>query len=83
MLYCRPSPISWITNQKFKSKGCDWILGNIVGQNTSTFGGEENSILFKTNKSEESWHTMTKAAVANRLVNEIINELGTNYVNQI
>tara|TARA_B100000131_G_scaffold317846_1_gene360601 strand:+ start:1823 stop:3247 length:1425 start_codon:yes stop_codon:yes gene_type:complete len=75
--------LSQLTNQKFKSKGCDWILGNIVGQNTSTFGGEENSILFKTNKSEESWPTMTKAAVANRLVNEIINELGTNYVNQI
>ena len=72
-----------LTKEKFKSKGCDWILGNEVGQNTSTFGGDNNLIFFKSNQKEESWPKMSKKEVANRLVNEIINELSINASNKI
>ena len=72
-----------LTNEKFKNKGCDWILGNEIGQNTSTFGGDNNLIFFKSNQKEESWPKMSKKEVANRLVNEIINELSVNASNKI
>ena len=37
----------------------------------------------KSNQKEESWPKMSKKEVANRLVNEIINELSINASNKI
>ena len=65
------------TKEKLLKKGCDWILGNKVGTGTTTFGGDENSIIFASNSSFEFWPKMSKSDVANRIafkVNEFLKE---------
>jgi len=65
------------TKEKLLKKGCDWILGNKVGTGTNTFGGDENSILFASNSSFETWPKMSKSDVAKRIalkVNEFLKE---------
>ena len=57
---------------KRKRKGCDWILANDVSEGTGTFGGTENTIHYITNDGVTDWPKMTKQAVAERLVEEIL-----------
>ena len=57
---------------KCKNKNTDWILANDVSPDTGTFGGDANTIhLVDGTDSVESWPTMTKDEVADRLVSRI------------
>jgi phosphopantothenoylcysteine decarboxylase/phosphopantothenate--cysteine ligase len=57
---------------KCKAKNTDWILANDVSPQTGTFGGDANTIqLVDGNDTVESWPTMTKSQVADRLVERL------------
>ena len=57
---------------KCKNKNTDWILANDVSPNTGTFGGNTNTIhLVGHTDAVESWPTMTKDEVAERLVSRM------------
>ena len=53
------------------TKGCDWILANDVAPGTGTFEGDSNTVHLITAEASESWPTMGKAAVAERLARRI------------
>ena len=53
---------------KLHRKGCDLIVANSVAEGTTTFGGESNEVQVISAEGIESWPSMTKAAVAERLV---------------
>ncbi|MCE3005550.1 MAG: bifunctional phosphopantothenoylcysteine decarboxylase/phosphopantothenate--cysteine ligase CoaBC [Rickettsiales bacterium] len=57
---------------KRKSKHCDMVLANNVADG-KVFGAEDNTILFLSEAGEASWPTMSKHAVAEKLVDEISN----------
>lgn len=61
---------------KRSKKGCDWMLANDVSPATGTFGGDANTIHLITESGIEDWPTMTKAEVAERLVERIAAHLG-------
>lgn len=54
---------------KLARKRCDWVLANDVSPATGTFGGADNTIhLIRADGSpDETWPTMAKAEVAERL----------------
>jgi phosphopantothenoylcysteine decarboxylase/phosphopantothenate--cysteine ligase len=60
---------------KLKAKGADWILANDVSPRTGVMGGDENTIHLVSAAGVEDWPTMTKAAVAERLVGRIADAL--------
>jgi len=53
------------------AKGCDWILANDVAPGSGTFDGDSNAVHLITAEATESWPTMGKAAVAERLATQI------------
>ena len=54
---------------KLERKGCDWLLANDVSTGTSTFGGDDNSILWLTQSGDhEEWPRMSKQSVAEQLI---------------
>ncbi len=61
---------------KLKSKGCDWILANIVGGDDSmgeqTFGSELNRVSFISSSKTERWPLMDKKALALLLKDRIV-----------
>ncbi len=57
--------------EKRLAKGCDWILANDVAPGTGTFEGDSNTVHLITAEATESWPTMGKAAVAERLARRI------------
>ena len=62
---------------KCKNKNTDWILANDVSPDTGTFGGDANTIhLVDSTDSVESWPTMTKDEVADRLISRIGGHFG-------
>lgn len=62
---------------KCVSKNTDWILANDVSPATGTFGGDANTIhLIDGADAVESWPTMTKDEVAERLVARIGSHFG-------
>ena len=56
---------------KRKTNKCDWILANDVSPATGTFGGDANTVHLVTGEAEETWPTMTKQQVADRLADRI------------
>ena len=66
---------------KLMRKGCDWLLANDVGAGTGVFGGDENLIHFLCRAGDditaEHWPRLSKQAVAERLVEQIIARMGT------
>ncbi|MFA6280310.1 MAG: bifunctional phosphopantothenoylcysteine decarboxylase/phosphopantothenate--cysteine ligase CoaBC [Bdellovibrionales bacterium] len=63
---------------KFARKGCDWILANQVGGGKG-FGAEENSVTLlkhtaKGTVTAEPWPTLSKTALAQKLVDAIVKE---------
>ncbi len=60
---------------KLASKGADWILANDVSPDSGTFGGDENTIHLIDAAGVEDWPTMSKDAVAGRLVRRIAEHL--------
>ena len=61
------------TKNKLKLKGCDWMLGNKVGNDTDTFGGDYNNIIFVSNSQLEKWPVLSKREVANKLAMKVNN----------
>ena len=60
---------------KLKEKGADWILANDVSPETGVMGGDDNTVHLVSFAGVEDWPTMTKAAVAERLVGRIADAL--------
>ncbi|PCJ02833.1 MAG: bifunctional phosphopantothenoylcysteine decarboxylase/phosphopantothenate--cysteine ligase CoaBC [Alphaproteobacteria bacterium] len=67
---------------KLKKKGCDWIIANEVGIDENgiekTFGSDENQIYFITQDQNEKWNRASKDAIAQKLVQQIINYMDKN-----
>ena len=57
--------------KKLNSKGCDWIVANDVSPATGTFGGDENTVHLVTAEGADSWPTLPKPVVAQRLADRI------------
>lgn len=62
-------------SQKRLRKHCDWIIANDVSAGTQTFGGESNTIHLISEAGSESWPSMTKQAIAERLTGRIADTL--------
>ena len=60
---------------KLARKGCDLIVANSVANGTTTFGGEFNEVQMIGADGVESWPSMSKAAVAERIVARLALEL--------
>lgn len=54
---------------KLSRKGCDWIVGNDVS--ADVFGADGNTVLLVTKDAAEPWPRLSKAEVAQRLVDRI------------
>lgn len=60
---------------KLQRKGCDLIVANSVAEGTSTFGGKTNQVELIDAEGAESWPSMSKADVADRIVRRLVLEL--------
>ena len=60
---------------KLRRKGCDLIVANSVADGTSTFGGETNQVQLIDADGVESWPSMSKAEVAERIIHRLAVEL--------
>ena len=60
---------------KRRRKGCDWIVANDVSPATGTFGGTRNTVHVIDGAGVESWPTLDKADVAERLARRIADHL--------
>lgn len=56
---------------KLKRKGCDWIVANDVSEDQA-FGKDDNKVTLITKTGEAHWPRMSKAMVAEKLVEEIV-----------
>ena len=56
-------------------KGCDWLLANDVSAKTGIMGGDENAILCIEQAGVDQWPRASKAQVAERLVQKIIDHI--------
>jgi phosphopantothenoylcysteine decarboxylase / phosphopantothenate---cysteine ligase len=54
--------------QKLAKKGCDLILANDVSPATGVMGGESNTVHLVTKSGIETWPTLSKTEVAERLI---------------
>ncbi len=59
---------------KRRRKGCDWIVANDVSGG-KVFGTDENRVTLVTARDRDAWPLMTKDAVAQKLIEKIINHL--------
>ncbi len=57
--------------EKFKRKGCDWLVANNVSAETGVMGGDFNTVSFLTAQSVEQWPQQSKVEVAQHLVDRI------------
>lgn len=62
-----------IENAKSKraKKKCDWVVANDVSAGSGAFGGDSNTVHLVTAEGVESWPTLRKRAVAERLAERI------------
>jgi phosphopantothenoylcysteine decarboxylase/phosphopantothenate--cysteine ligase len=56
---------------KRAEKNCDWIVANDVSPGSGAFGGESNTVHLVAAEGVDSWPTMKKRAVAERLAERI------------
>jgi phosphopantothenoylcysteine decarboxylase/phosphopantothenate--cysteine ligase len=58
-----------ITNAKTKlsKKGCDWIVANDVSSKAGVFGGEHNTVHIISKDGVDTWPTLTKFAIGQKL----------------
>lgn len=56
---------------KLRTKGCDWILANDVSRVSGAMGGPNNQVKLITADSIEEWPLMTKAELAEKLIDRI------------
>jgi phosphopantothenoylcysteine decarboxylase / phosphopantothenate---cysteine ligase len=57
--------------EKRKRKGCDWILANDVSPAQGTFGGDSNTVHLVDEHGVDSWPSLSKREVAERLARRI------------
>ncbi|WP_414472365.1 bifunctional phosphopantothenoylcysteine decarboxylase/phosphopantothenate--cysteine ligase CoaBC [Microvirga sp. M2] len=62
--------------QKLARKGCDLILANDVSPAAGVMGGDSNTVHLVTSTGVETWPTLSKAEVAERLVAHVGAMLG-------
>ena len=62
-----------IENAQLKraKKNCDWVVANDVSPGSGAFGGDNNTVHLVTADGVESWPTLRKRAVAERLAERI------------
>ena len=60
---------------KLAKKGCDWIVANDVSPEDGVMGGDRNTVHLVTAAGVDSWPTMDKTRVAERLVMRIADAL--------
>ena len=60
---------------KLERKGCDWIVANDVSPQTGIMGGDRNTVHIVTSAGVDPWPDLSKAEVANRLVERIADAL--------
>lgn len=65
---------------KLKSKKCDWILANDISENT--FGSDQNHVYLITSSNVIDWKPMSKKAIADKLVEEIINHTKQTHIRE-
>lgn len=59
--------------EKILRKGCDWIVANEISDSNPAFGADHNSVtLFTKEGASESWQSLDKSEIAQRLVEKII-----------
>ncbi|MGC9270247.1 bifunctional phosphopantothenoylcysteine decarboxylase/phosphopantothenate--cysteine ligase CoaBC [Acidiphilium sp.] len=56
-------------------KGCDWIIANHVGAGSDVMGGDANEVVLINQDGATPWPRASKAAIAERLVSNIIKEM--------
>ncbi|TCS65116.1 bifunctional phosphopantothenoylcysteine decarboxylase/phosphopantothenate--cysteine ligase CoaBC [Varunaivibrio sulfuroxidans] len=56
-------------------KGCDWIVANDVSEATGVFGGDDNTVHLIRADGVETWATMRKRRIAERLAERIADAL--------
>ncbi len=61
---------------KLRTKNCDWIVANDVGQGTFAMGGTHNRVVILDASGVEEWPDLAKEAVADRLAARIALALG-------
>lgn len=61
--------------EKRRRKGCDWIVANDVSPAAGTFGGTRNTVHVIDGGGVESWPTLDKSEVAERLARRIARHL--------
>ncbi len=62
--------------QKLAKKGCDLILANDVSPGTGVMGGESNTVHLVTRSGVETWPTLSKTEVAERLIAHVAAMIG-------
>ena len=58
------------SRNKFKSKRCDWLFANLVSE-TKGFRADDNKLFFFKKNSQESWPTLSKRKIAEKITQEI------------
>jgi phosphopantothenoylcysteine decarboxylase/phosphopantothenate--cysteine ligase len=53
--------------RKLEAKGCDWIIANLVAQESPVFGSNHNSIALVTGAGVETWPRLSKLEVGRRI----------------
>ncbi len=61
---------------KLRSKGADWIVANDVSPETNVLGGDHNTVHVIDARDVESWPAMSKAAVAEKLLQRVAEYFG-------
>jgi len=56
---------------KLLKKGCDWIIANDVSRETDTFGSNNNTVHIISKDGVETWPTLTKDAIGQKLSTRI------------
>ncbi len=56
---------------KLARKGCDWIVANDVSNGSGIMGGDDNSVYIISSAEVESWPTLSKQEVADRIAARI------------
>ena len=62
--------------QKLTKKGCDLIVANDVSKEAGVFGGDRNTVHLISSSDVEHWPEMSKAEVAQRLMERLVHMLG-------
>jgi phosphopantothenoylcysteine decarboxylase/phosphopantothenate--cysteine ligase len=64
-------------SRKLKSKRCDWIVANLVAQDSNVFGSNYNKVALVTAAGVEIWPRLSKSEVGQRLASVVADFLAT------